>query len=108
MLTACVLMGGFLPESFATALYFGPRGGRSSKFAYLLIALVQNALQDGVISHYVRRKSGVNYTRFYCTPFKSFESFRRHFFSLIATAFLAPTLILIYGVVTGRRGVLDP
>ena len=71
MALLCIWMGLFLPESSATDLIFGPRGGRGEKFAYLALALIQDSAQDIFMSRYVRHKSGVQFTRFYRTPFVS-------------------------------------
>ena len=86
MAVLCAWMGLFQPESFATELFFGPRGGRGEKLVYLILALVQDSAQDMWMSRYVLRKSGVQFTRFYRTPFVRPSQKRRTVHLLVRSA----------------------
>mmetsp|Transcript_24409 Transcript_24409/g.56264 ORF Transcript_24409/g.56264 Transcript_24409/m.56264 type:complete len:357 (+) Transcript_24409:932-2002(+) len=102
-----VVMNLTMSDSFVTNLWFGEEEDRWEKLMYLGVALVMDSAQDVLMRRHVTSKSSVRFTRFYCSPFKSRDSFLRSVNALTAHILMAPALVCMIGIFRGQRGTWD-
>mmetsp|Transcript_30047 Transcript_30047/g.80372 ORF Transcript_30047/g.80372 Transcript_30047/m.80372 type:complete len:605 (+) Transcript_30047:134-1948(+) len=99
-------------DSYVTRLIFGDLGGNldnqksREKFWYLFAALVQDMLQDFLISRSVQELSGIYYSRYFVSPFKSYTAFSMRLSVLVVgSAFFAPIVLSNYGTYGGATAL---
>mmetsp|Transcript_24691 Transcript_24691/g.57041 ORF Transcript_24691/g.57041 Transcript_24691/m.57041 type:complete len:381 (+) Transcript_24691:1020-2162(+) len=98
------------PDSFVTELWFGAGANdanRWRRFHFLVISLALDALQDFLLRAYVRKLTGLAYSRLFFSVAKSRSALIWRLPLLTGHMWMIASLCICYGMWYGERGYLD-